>query len=77
MASLVIKNLPPELHSRLKKEALKAHRSMTKEAIYLMEAGLRDNPGPVQAQEIPVLYQGKKPLTDKMIQKWKRQGMAC
>lgn len=76
MASLVIKNLPPELHNRLKKEALKAHRSMTKEAIYLMEAGLKDSSGPVQAQEIPAPYQGKKPLTDKMIQKWKRQGMA-
>jgi plasmid stability protein len=76
MASLVIKDLPPELHRRLKEEALKAHRSMTKEAIYLMEAGLQEKPAQEQAQEIPAPYRGKKPLTDKMIQKWKRQGMA-
>lgn len=28
------------------------------------------------AHEIPALYGGKKPLTGKLIQKWKRQGMA-
>ena len=76
MASLVIKNLPTEFYRRLKEEALKARRSMTKEAIYLMEAGLQENPGQVQARELPAPYHGKKPLTDQMIQKWKRQGIA-
>ncbi|HTC21628.1 MAG TPA: hypothetical protein VK859_12315 [bacterium] len=76
MASLVIKDLPPELHRRLKAEALKAHRSMTKEAIYLMEAGLQERPEEGLARGMPVPYRGKKPLTEKMIQKWKRQGLA-
>jgi plasmid stability protein len=76
MPTLVIKNLPAELHRRLKKEAEKTHRSMTKEAIYLMETALQGEPTPPQAREMPAPYQGPKPLTEKMIQKWKHQGMA-
>ncbi|HBC86113.1 MAG TPA: hypothetical protein DCZ94_04075 [Lentisphaeria bacterium] len=40
MPSLVIKNLPPEIHRRLKAEAVKNHRSMTKQAIAELETGL-------------------------------------
>jgi hypothetical protein len=76
MATLVIKDLPDELHRRLKEEAFKARRSMTKEAIYLMETALEEKNEPSRLQELPRPYQGQKPLTDKMIQKWKRQGMA-
>jgi plasmid stability protein len=76
MPTLVIKDLPAELHRRLKEEAEKTHRSMTKEAIYLMETALQGEPGATQARELPAPYQGSKPLTDKMIQKWKRKGMA-
>jgi len=76
MATLVIKDLPTHLHQRLKEEALKAHRSMTKEAIYLLETGLQENRGVPMARELPLPYRGKKPLTDKLIQQWKRKGMA-
>ena len=40
MPSLVIKNLPPEIHRRLKAEAVKNHRSMTKQAIAELETRL-------------------------------------
>ena len=40
MATLVIKNLPDALHARLKKQAQAHHRSLTKEAIVLLEQGL-------------------------------------
>jgi plasmid stability protein len=77
MATLVIKDFPNELHKRLKEEAQKAHRSMTGEAIYLLEAGLAKGISThPTAMEMPVPYKGAKPLTDKMISKWKRQGMA-
>lgn len=76
MPTLVIKDLPAELHRRLKEEAEKTRRSMTKEAIYLMETALQGETAPFQARELPAPYQGTKPLTDKMIQKWKRKGMA-
>jgi hypothetical protein len=39
MPSLVIKNLPPEVHRRLKEQAVKNHRSMTKQAIDILEKG--------------------------------------
>jgi len=40
MSTLVIKNLPEELHARLKEQAQRHHRSVTKEVVSLIEAGL-------------------------------------
>jgi plasmid stability protein len=40
MSALVIKNLPDHLHEQLKLQAQRNHRSLTKEAIQLLEAGL-------------------------------------
>lgn len=37
MAALVIKNLPDAIHRRLKEQAERHHRSMTKEAIAQLE----------------------------------------
>ena len=39
MSVLVIKNLPEALHLRLKARAKRNHRSLTKEAIAILEAG--------------------------------------
>lgn len=40
MPSLVIKTLPAELHTRLKKSAEAHHRSMIREAVAILEASL-------------------------------------
>jgi plasmid stability protein len=40
MPGLLIKDLPPDLHKKLKESAERHHRSMTKEALYLLERGL-------------------------------------
>ena len=40
MPTLVVKNLPGPLHDRLKAQAQHHHRSITKEAIALLEQGL-------------------------------------
>lgn len=40
MSTLVVKNLPEQLHVRLKAQAQQHHRSITKEAIALIEQGL-------------------------------------
>jgi plasmid stability protein len=40
MSTLVVKNLPDQLHERLKAQAHQHHRSITKEAIALIEQGL-------------------------------------
>jgi hypothetical protein len=40
MAPLVIKNFPDDLHARLKDQARRHHRSVTKEVVGLVEQGL-------------------------------------
>ena len=40
MASLVLKNVPRQLHQRLKVEAVRNRRSMTQQAIVLLETSL-------------------------------------
>jgi plasmid stability protein len=40
MPALLIKDVPPTLHEKLKEEAGKHHRSMTKEALCILEQGL-------------------------------------
>ena len=40
MPSLLIKDLPPELHRKLKEEAARHHRSMTRQALALLEEAL-------------------------------------
>ena len=45
MPSLLIKDLPPELHRKLKEEAARHHRSMTRQALALLEEALS---GPVR-----------------------------
>ena len=52
MSALVIKNLPDHLHAQLKQQAQRNHRSLTKEAIQLIEAGLV---GSAPARTLPPL----------------------
>ena len=40
MSTLVIKNLPDDLHARLKQQAERNRRSVTQEAISLIESGI-------------------------------------
>ena len=40
MPGLLIKNFPPELHQRLKEEAARYHRSMTRQALVMLEQAL-------------------------------------
>lgn len=49
MSTLVIKNLPESLHEKLKLRAQRNHRSVTKEVISLIEAGV--NTPPVKAAQ--------------------------
>ena len=42
MATLVIKNLPDDLHARLKEQARRHHRSVTKEVVSLIESGVAE-----------------------------------
>ena len=63
MPALVIKDLPVEIHRRLKEEATRYHRSMTQQAILILEQGLH------RVRPVPVFkaYRGRFPLTDEFI----------
>lgn len=41
MSTLVIKNLPDQLHEQLKRQAQRNHRSVTKEVVNLIETGIK------------------------------------
>lgn len=72
MPALVIKDLPEDVHRRLKKEAAQHHRSMTQHAVVLLKQGLH------QVRPVPAFrpFKGKVPLTDDLIQSAKREGRA-
>lgn len=72
MPALVIKELPVELHRRLKDEAAQHHRSMTRQAIVILEQGLH------RVRPIPAFkaYKGSFPLTHEFINSAKREGRA-
>ena len=48
MSTIVIRNLPEHLHAQLKARAEHNHRSMNKEVVHLIEAGLRAG-GPAES----------------------------
>jgi hypothetical protein len=58
MASILIKDIPPELHERLRQAALRDHRSLNKEVVALLEEALKP-----RAAELPPVIRGTFPLT--------------
>lgn len=71
MPALVIKDLPVELHHRLKADAKHHHRSMTQQAIVILEQGL------YRVKPVPAFkaYEGQFPLTNEFIHEAKREGV--
>jgi plasmid stability protein len=72
MSGIVIRDLPPALHERLREEAQRNHRSMSKEVVTILEDALgrsmdRAYPPPVRLDF---------PLTDEFLNKAKRWGRA-
>ncbi len=66
MASIIIRDLPDELHERLKAQAKRNHRSLNKEAIALIERQLTE---PRAAPELPRPLRLKSgPVTVKQIE---------
>jgi len=60
MATIIIRDLPEDLHERLKAQAKRNHRSLTKEAIALIERNVSPSrptpelPPPLRLREGPV-----------------------
>ena len=72
MATLVVKNLPEQLHERLRTQAQLHHRSVTKEVVALIEQGLlapRTSAPRGDAQPLPPLVRlPGGPLTNEWIE---------
>ena len=70
MPSLVIKNLPEDIHVELKAQAARHHRSMTREAIAILSEGV----GHRVPRKMPAPYKGRIPITEEFINTAKREG---
>jgi plasmid stability protein len=69
MAALVLKDISPSLHRRLGEEAKRHRRSMTQEAIHLLEQGLGLSP-----VEFPPPLKGRHRLTQKLLDQGIHEG---
>lgn len=58
MSTLVIKNFPEELHARLKAQAQRHHRSVTKEVVSIIESGLSVSPPQLPRLSAPLKLKG-------------------
>ena len=68
MPGLMIRDLPSELHKLLKERAAAHRRSLSQEAIVVLEEALRDAAGPPSLEEVDRLrIHGPKPLTQRML----------
>jgi len=71
MPGLLIKDVLSRLRRRLKEMAVRHHRSMTREALALLEEALQTMG---QEREFPPAFKGRFPLTSGFVQAAKRQG---
>ncbi len=72
MPGLLIKELPAEVHQKLKERAAQNRRSMTKEALSILELVLFEENFP--KRELPEPIKTKFPITDEFIDAAKRWG---
>ena len=63
MAALLIKNLPPPLHERLRRRAAEHHRSMNREVIAILEKEME----PREPGRLPPLVQPLVPVDGRWI----------
>jgi plasmid stability protein len=71
MPGLLIKHLPAELHKRLRESAVRHRRSMTQQALVLLEDGLARAEPPA---ELPPPLAGRTPLTRALADRGRRLG---
>lgn len=71
MPGFVIKELPEPLHRKLKQQAARHHRSMTKEVIAVLEQALEAY---APQEEAPPPFRGRFALTDSFLDQARREG---
>ena len=74
MAGLLIKDVPKELHRKLKARASANRRSLSSEAITILESALHDRSGPPTLEQIDRLRaRGQRPLRQAIIDRARRR----
>jgi plasmid stability protein len=74
VSGLLIKELPKELHRKLKARASANRRSLSSEAITILETVLHDRSGPPTLEEIDRLrVHGRRPLRQDIIERARRR----
>jgi plasmid stability protein len=73
MPGLLIRDLPDNLHEKLKERAARNRRSLTKEALVILETALSET-GATGGAEPPTAYKGNFRLTDEWIEQAKQEG---
>lgn len=75
MPGLLIKDLPLALHRRLRARAAASHRSISREALVILEEALDERAGPPALEEVDALRQtGARLLTDDLVEKARAEG---
>lgn len=69
MPSILIKDIPPDLHERLREAAVRDHRSLSKEVIALLEDALAERTG-----TLPPPIKAGFPLTQDWLERAVAQG---
>jgi plasmid stability protein len=74
VAGLLIKDVPKELHRKLKARAAVNRRSLSGEALTILESALHDRSGPLTMAEIDRLRaRGRRPLTDAVLERARKK----
>lgn len=74
MAGLLIKDLPRDLHQKLKARAAANRRSLSGEALTILEAALHDRSGPLTLAQLDKLRtRGRRPLTDSVLERARKR----
>ena len=75
MPGLLIKNLPDDLHRRLKARATARGRSMSREVMVILAEALEDRAGPPTLAEVDRLrVRGRRPLTQDLVDEARAKG---
>jgi plasmid stability protein len=73
MSGLLLKDVPPELHARLKARAAANRRSLSAEALTILEDALEPK-RPTLADIDALRVRGRRPLTQEIVDEARREG---
>jgi plasmid stability protein len=75
MPGILLKEVPALLHRRLKARAGRHRRSLSSEALLILEEALADRAGPPSLQEIDDLrVRGRRPLSQDLVDEGRHEG---